>query len=147
MNHWKYLDKDIISLEDVPQDAIGFVYKITNTQNGKFYIGKKVFFITRKTKISDREKKKTGTMKRFKYVSRESDWKTYYGSCQELKDDIKKSDKSLFKRKILQFCKTKKGMTYLELKYQIQYNVLEANSYNDNILGKFYSKDIEDGII
>ena len=38
-------------------------------------------------------------------------------------------------------------MTYLELKYQIIYNVLENNSYNNNILGKFYRKDIEDGII
>lgn len=147
MNHWKYLGNDITSLEDVPQGAIGFVYKITNTQNDKFYIGKKVFFITRKMKISNREKKKTETMKRFKYVSKESDWKTYYGSCQELKDDINKSDKSLFKREILQFCKTKKGMTYLELEYQIKYNVLENNSYNNNILGKFYKKDIEDGII
>ena len=147
MNHWKYLGNDITSLEDVPQGAIGFVYKITNTQNDKFYIGKKVFFITRKMKISNREKKKTETMKRFKYVSKESDWKTYYGSCQELKDDINKSDKSLFKREILQFCKTKKGITYLELEYQIRYNVLENNSYNNNILGKFYKKDIEDGII
>jgi hypothetical protein len=86
-------------------------------------------------------------MKRFKYVSRENDWKTYYGSCQELKDDINKSDKSFFEREILQFCKTKKGMTYLELKYQIIYNVLENNSYNNNILGKFYRKDIEDEII
>ena len=147
MNHWKYLGNDITSLEDVPQGAIGFVYKITNTQNDKFYIGKKVFFITRKMKISNREKKKTETMKRFKYVSKESDWKTYYGSCQELKDDINKSDKSFFKREILQFCKTKKGMTYLELEYQIKYNVLENDSYNNNILGKFYKKDIEDGTI
>lgn len=147
MNHWKYLGKDFTSLEDMPQDVIGFIYKITNTQNGKFYIGKKMFFVTRKIKISNKEKKKTGTMKRFKYVSRESDWKTYYGSCQELKDDINKSNKSFFEREILQFCKTKKVMTYLELKYQIIYNVLENNSYNNNILGKFYRKDIEDEII
>ena len=147
MNHWKYLGKDFTSLENIPQDVIGFVYKITNTQNGKFYIGKKMFFVTKKIKISNREKKKTGTTKRFKYVSRENDWKTYYGSCQELKDDINKSDKSFFEREILQFCKTKKGMTYLELKYQIIYNVLENNSYNNNILGKFYRKDIEDEIV
>ena len=108
MNHWKYLGKDFTSLEDMPQDVIGFVYKITNTQNGKFYIGKKMFFVTKKIKISNREKKKTGTTKRFKYVSRENDWKTYYGSCQELKDDINKSDKSFFEREYCNFVKQKK---------------------------------------
>ena len=50
MNHWKYLGKDFTSLENIPQDVIGFIYKITNTQNGKFYIGKKMFFVTRKIK-------------------------------------------------------------------------------------------------
>ena len=31
MNHWKYLGKILHLLENIPQDVIGFVYKITNT--------------------------------------------------------------------------------------------------------------------
>jgi hypothetical protein len=40
-------------------------------------------------------------------------------------------------------CPTKKQLTYAELFYQIQYNVLVVDSYNDNILGKFYRKDLQ----
>ena len=37
--HWTYHGKDILEL---PNDCIGFVYQITNTTNGRMYIGKKI---------------------------------------------------------------------------------------------------------
>ena len=39
--------------------------------------------------------------------------------------------------------KNKKEMTFFEMYYQCRYDVLTTNSYNDNILGKFFRKDLE----
>ena len=36
---WIYNDKKITEL---PEDCVGFVYQITNTINGRMYIGKKL---------------------------------------------------------------------------------------------------------
>ena len=45
---------------------------------------------------------------------------------------------------IIRFCKTKKALTYYELEEQIKHNVLyESHCFNDNILGKFFRKDLE----
>jgi len=128
---------------DSHENLVGFVYKITNLKTGKFYIGKKSFFHTRKTAISKREKAQTGTKKRFKRVSKESNWLTYYGSCKELKDDIGQMGADLFKREILEVCCTKKYLGYCEVKHQIINDVLGKESYNGNILGRYYPKDIE----
>jgi hypothetical protein len=46
-------------------------------------------------------------------------------------------------RIVLRLCKTKKELTYYETKFLFDYNVLENDTYmNDNILGKFYRKDL-----
>ena len=37
--YWTYQGKDITEL---PEDCVGFVYEITNTTNGRKYIGKKL---------------------------------------------------------------------------------------------------------
>ena len=74
-----------------------------------------------------------------KVVVKESDWKTYYGSNTE----VKSLPKDELKRYVLMLCKNKKELTYWETKYLFQYNVLEDDRYmNDNILGKFYRKDL-----
>ena len=41
-------------------------------------------------------------------------------------------------------CPDKKSMTYFEIKYQMIYQVLEKPDefFNDNILGKFFTKDL-----
>ena len=53
-------------------DNFGFVYLITNLQNGRKYIGRKYFWQFRTPKGKKRK------------VKSESDWKKYYGSCPEL---------------------------------------------------------------
>ena len=46
--------------------------------------------------------------------------------------------------KILRFCKTKKALTYYELQEQFSHNVLgDELSLNDNLLGKFFRKDLD----
>ncbi len=135
-------EKSVETIKDLPKDCIGFVYIITNIKTGKFYIGKKSLYHSRRTRISKREKVSTKTRATFKTVVKESDWYTYHGSSEELKKDIKKYKQDNFKREILRCCFSKKELSYMELRYMIEYDVLRANSYNGNILGKFYRKDL-----
>jgi hypothetical protein len=140
---WYFKGSPVKELADTPEGSIGFIYKITNNTTGKFYIGKKILQTTRKTKIGVREKAATGTRKKFKYVVKESDWKKYYGSSKELLADIKELGEANFHREILEFCCKKKYMTYSEIAYQIKEDVLTKNSYNGNIMGRYYKKDME----
>lgn len=127
--------------DTIPIDAIGFVYLITSRDTGKIYVGKKAFTHTRKTRISAREKKATGTRCTFKKTAADSKWRDYYGSCKELQEEIKIHGKDRFDRTILTFAYSKKQLSYLEVKYQMLLEVLEKDSYNGNVLGRFYRKD------
>lgn len=138
MKPWTFNGKKIRSLEDLPEDAVGIIYKITNTETGKIYIGRKALSFKRRAKISQREKIQTGTRKRFKEIVKESDWSSYYGSCKELSQDIENMGYNLFTREIIDIAYSKLDLTYLEVKYQFLYNVLEIDSYNSNILNKFF---------
>ena len=118
-------------------DNFGFVYKITNLLNGRSYIGRKYFWSFRTPPGKKRK------------VKQESDWKKYYGSCPELKEDIKNTDnKIFFKRQILSLHKTKGTCNFEETKQLFLNNVLsEALDngtpafYNSNILGRYMRKD------
>lgn len=90
--------------EELIQDNVGFVYKIINTDNGKQYIGKKLFT---KSKIYQKNKKKKRTR-----VS--SDWIEYTGSNEELNEDIKNGAK--IDKFIIHLCKSKGWCTYQETK-------------------------------
>ena len=127
-----------------PEDWFGFVYIIKNKVNGQFYIGKKVFWNNTKTKLTKKEiSEQTGPGRKptHKIVTKESNWMMYWGSNKNLQADLKELGPENFERKILKLCKTKKELTYWELHYQSTYEVLLTNSYNDNILGKFFTKD------
>lgn len=141
---WIYQDKAIQDLQDIPDysKAVGFTYKITCILTGKFYIGKKSLISTRRTKIGKREKAATKTRKTFKQVVKESDWLDYWGSSEELLNDIEAHGKENFIREILEICYSKKYLGYCELKHQILHDVLSNKSYNGNILGRFYKQDM-----
>lgn len=110
----------------------GFVYLIENLTNNKKYIGKKNFWERRKDPKTGRRKKK------------ESNWKDYYGSCDELKNDVKELGKDHFKREILYLCKHKKSMSYYETYEQFRRDVImREDYYNTNIEGKFFSSEKE----
>jgi len=128
-----------------PEDWFGFVYKIKNKTTGKIYIGKKVFWNNTKTKLTKKEiSEQTGPGRKplHKIVTKESNWMMYWGSNKELLADIKVQGVDQFERKILKLCKSKKELTYYEIEYQCKYDVLTTISYNDNILGKFFRKDL-----
>lgn len=144
--NWYYrTNKAITDIKQLPDsDQLeGFVYKITNIITGKFYIGKKSLWSVRKKRISVKEKKSTGTRKTFQTVTKESDWKKYYGSSKDLKDDVKRLGETAFKREILEVSKSKKYLSYAEFAWQVKLDVLRTNSYNGNILGRWFNKDME----
>ena len=133
-NPWVFEGRTFLS-EDI-NDLYGFVYRITNIQSGKKYIGRKYFWSFRKPPGKKRK------------VKQESDWKKYYGSCPELKEDIKKYGKEIFSREILSLHKTKGNCNFEETKQLFLNNVLsealdngEPAFYNSNILGRYMRKD------
>jgi len=74
--------------------------------------------------------KKTKTVKgKKKKFLHDSDWQTYWGSNDELKDDIKRLGESNFRREIIRFCTSKSELTYFELKEQILRGALESDAY------------------
>ncbi len=126
---WQYDGEDF---DETPKGMEGFVYIITNLTNNKKYIGKKHFWTRQKNK-------KTGRRK-----TEESDWRNYFGSCDELNDDVKIIGKDKFLREILYLCPHKKSMSYYETYEQFNRNVLLSEEYyNTNIGGTFYMSESE----
>lgn len=144
--NWLLEGKEVLSIDQFNTGAIGFVYKITNIKTGKIYIGKKSLESkTNKplTKKEQSEWSKPGRIPKKKLVVKESNWTDYYGSSKTLLEDIKQNSKSDFTREILRVCYSKKELSYYETYFQFEYKVLHVESYNDNILGKFYRKDTQ----
>ena len=145
---WTYKTHTIKDITQFPENTFGFVYITTHKPTGKSYIGKKVLFHNRKQKIGKRELEKlqgvVGRRPTYKLVVKESDWKTYYGSQSDIKQLLLEGKKDEFERTILRMCPDKKSLTYFEVKYQMIYQVLEKPDefFNDNILGKFYTRDL-----
>ena len=48
-----------------------------------------------------------------------------------------------FKREILEVCCTKKYLNYCELSHQVKNDVLKGNTYNGNILGRYFARDMQ----
>ena len=149
---WRYKDKLITEISDMPEGTYGFIYKVTHLPTQKKYIGKKVLFFERNVKLGKketealREERKAagigGRVPAKKKVVKESDWKTYYGSQTEIKALVKESNPADWTREILDFVPTKKLLTYYEIKHIFKNDALEDQDFlNDNILGKFYQKD------
>lgn len=136
---WIYRDEEIKSVDDMPPDTIGFVYQVIHIPSGKKYIGKKSLY-HKKTRPPLKGYKR----KRVEMI--ESDWKTYHGSHEEIKNLLLENGSDIFRREIIEFAKTKKGLSYLETKYLFQLEVLEKQDeyFNSNISGKWYPRDIED---
>ena len=145
---WLYKDKKITCLEDLLTGTYGFIYITSHITSGKSYIGKKVLYHNVKKKLTKKElAEQTGPGRRATTttIQKESDWKTYYGSAKPILELLKQGKQDELKRKILCLSPNKKLLTYLECKYLFKYEVLEnpKDWFNDNILGKFYTKDFD----
>ena len=133
-NAWTYQGTTFTSADI--GDFFGYVYRITNLQNGRQYIGRKYF--TQRRKLRGSRRKRTS----------ESDWKAYYGSSKELTADRKLLGSSCFKREIISLHRTKGQVNFEETKQLFLNNVLTETVdgktplyYNSNILGRYMRKD------
>ena len=133
-NPWIYEGRPFTS-DDIGE-YYGFVYRITNITTQKSYIGRKYFYQKRKPRGGKRR------------VTSESDWKRYYGSSDDLKQDIRSLGRGSFRREILSLHTTLGKVNYEETKQLFLHNVLmEALDdgtpmyYNSNILGRYIRKE------
>ena len=109
------------------EDYFGFIYEIENLVTGKKYIGRKHFWrIEKKLPLKGKKNKR--------HFKKETDWKDYCGSCNELMKDIEKYGKINFKRKIIKLCKTKWECAYYEAKEQFDRDVLLRDDYYNGII-------------
>jgi hypothetical protein len=118
------------------ENYFGFVYLIENKLNNRKYIGRKYLWQFRTPKGKKRK------------VKSESDWKNYYGSCPELKEDIDKIGRENFSRTILSLHKTKGKTNYEETRQLFVNNVLTESLdngvpafYNSNVMSRYFRKD------
>ena len=133
-NPWLYQGTTFTSADI--DDKFGFVYCITNEQNGRQYIGRKYFWKFR----TPRGKKRK--------VKSESDWKNYYGSSEELKEEIQQLGRCNFSRVMLSLHKTAGKTNFEETRQLFVKGVLTESLsdgtpkyYNSNILSRYFRKD------
>lgn len=124
---WYYEDEPYEPTEEELKEWQGFVYIITDNSNNKKYIGKKGFW----SKVT-RPPLKGKTRKRRSIV--ESDWKSYYGSSEQVKAMLLEHGEGNFYREILYFGKSKGELSYLEAKEQFDRRVLLDDSYYNGII-------------
>lgn len=123
--------------EEFLKDYVGFVYCITELDTGKKYIGKKLFWSTRKIPPLKGHKRK-------RIRKSESDWRKYYGSNEELKVLVEQKGGGAYYREILHLCKTKGECSYLEAKEQFLRDVLLNDKYYNEFIGcKIHSKHLK----
>ena len=98
-------------------NSYGLIYKITNTINGKYYIGKKC-------------------------LSKGKAWDKYWGSSKELSADIKQHGKDKFIKEVLQYCESSYELSYYEIEHMIKHNWLSNDCYNQNMSGRYFKQKL-----
>jgi hypothetical protein len=119
------------------EEYVGFVYLITDLSNNKKYVGKKNFWAVRKLPpLKGKTRRRT--------VKKESDWKDYFGSSEQVKMLVESQGRENFKREILHLCNSKGEMSYLEAKEQFDREVLFSDEYYNEFIGcKIHAKHVK----
>ena len=124
---WSYNGKEFTS--EMIEDNMGFVYIVTDKKTKMKYIGKKAFF-SKVTKPPLKGKK------RKRRSLKESDWKTYCGSSETVKELVEENGLDHFDREILYLCKSKGELNYMELREQVIRDVLlKPDEYHNAFVG------------
>jgi hypothetical protein len=122
LGHWVLAE----GLQPNPE-AFGFIYEVLNKANGRRYIGKK-------QRISNLRKPPLKGKKRRRLTQKESDWKTYTSSSNELNEDIKQFGKEQFVFTIIDWGNSKWELGYKEIKKQIEAEVLLKEEFYNGII-------------
>ena len=122
--NWVYKDQ---AVNDLPEGTEAFVYLITNLTNDRKYVGKKLARF-KKTRPPLKGKKNK------RHSEKETDWKTYTSSSNDLNADIITLGKDKFTFEIIQFCTCKWDLAYYEAYYQFLLNVLITDDYYNGII-------------
>jgi len=122
LGHWQLSE----GLE-FKEEAFGFIYLIECTETSKKYIGKKQC-------ISKVKRPPLKGKKKCRRSTKESDWKTYTGSSNELNADIAKYGKDKFNFIILEWCNSKFELGYKEIKLQLADDVLLKEGFYNGIV-------------
>jgi hypothetical protein len=140
---WLY---ESTQISELPEDCVGFVYLITNNKTGRKYIGKKLAKFSKTTYRVVRLK--NGNKKRKKIKSKtDSDWQLYYGSNNQLNQDIAELGADNFTREILFYCQSKAECSYIEAREQFKYQVLESDDYyNGQIVCRIHGSHIKNKV-
>jgi|TARA_B110000967_G_C18679550_1_gene457325 hypothetical protein len=124
VSQWTYKGKQV---DELPTDCEAFVYLITNLTSDKKYVGKKLAkFKTTKPPLKGKKNKRRGT--------KESDWRTYWGSSDHLNADVLELGEDKFTREILHYCPTRGIASYIEAEEQFNRNVLLTDEYYNGII-------------
>lgn len=133
---WLYNGKEIDDEET--EGYAAFVYIITNLVDNKRYLGKKIFKSTRRKKVKGKTRRKK--------ITKDSDWKSYFGSNKLLQEDVARLGQDRFEREIIKLCRTRGTASYWEAKLQMQHEVLENPDkwYNEWVMVKVHRSHIKD---
>lgn len=124
--HWEFPHKFDI------EDWYGFIYRVTELETGRMYIGKKTFWRTNRVKVKGRKNRKI--------VRKESDWKKYTGSSTHLNEAIKTNGIENYRFQIESLHRSKASWSYAEVRKHILEDVLRATLENGE--RKFYNGQI-----
>jgi len=109
------------NIDSIPDDALGFVYKITEKDTNKFYIGCKQLYRTVKRPPLKGKKNKRHSVK-------DSDWRTYCSSSGMIGEAIQ-TDESKYIFELLSFHPSKSTLKIAEAKIIIE-NIYDKRCYN-----------------
>ena len=125
---WLFEGKDYDpAYEDIPDDVLGFVYIITDTETGEKYVGQKRMRKPKVLPITKSRKRRIRTVV-------ESDWRSYYSSNGIIKENATAGHTDRYQREILRFGTTKGDLHLLELMEQINRNVLFDPKYLNGLV-------------
>ena len=122
--------------DEIPEDVLGFVYIITDTESGEKYIGQKRMRKPKTLPITKSRKRRVKTIV-------ESDWRTYYSSSSIINEHVAAGRSDRYRREILHFGKSKGDLSYLETKEQFDREVLLDDTYLNGIVScKIHKKHL-----
>lgn len=140
--NWTYNGNPVLEVFDMPEGAIGFIYKVTNLSNGRYYFGRKTCISKCKKKLTEKEKSLPENFRKtWKIIDKESSWKNYTGSNMTLNADIKSGHN--YKKEIIHYCFSKAQLTFYETRaIACSDCMLTEDCYNDWFSSKVYKKHL-----